>query len=303
MAPYYIIVQQTRRWKSGGTVTIAFNGGTDDLYAKIENAATTWTQAGAANLKMSFKDSAGNYLHWSTTDKAYSADIRIGFVSGNGGGYWSVIGIDSRDTTVQGGSPNQASMNLDSFDTQLPSDWAAVVQHEFGHALGFEHEHQSPNGDCDFRFADDPGYVKTTDSDGWYTTDSKGRRPGLYTFLGGKANYWSAATVDVNMKSLTLAATQNFLLGPFDDLSIMKYYIDPTMLSAGKSSPCYSSQENVTLSAQDIVGVHKAYSNDTTAASKSADTIKALLKAPRISAELKSSLSQRLNTIQRQDSP
>jgi hypothetical protein len=303
MRPFYVIVQQSRRWNPGQVLTIAFNGGSDPLYAQIENAATAWTQAGVANLTFSFKDSSGNYRHWSTSDSGFVADIRIAFASGSSGGYWSVIGTDSRDTTLDGGKPGQASMNFDNFDQRLPSDWAATVLHEFGHALGFEHEHQSPEGGCDFRFNDDPGYVKTTDSDGWYTNDSKGRRPGLYTYLGGKANYWSKATVDANLKSLSAASTQKFLIGPFDKDSIMKYYFDPAMFTSGTKSSCYTGSENTALSPQDITGVHEAYSSDAAAAqamiSDNINTVKALSKVPQISASLRSSLNQRLNIMQR----
>jgi hypothetical protein len=93
-------------------------------------------------------------MHWSTSDQNYAADIRIGFINqGDYAGNWSAVGTDSRDSTVEGGAPNQGSMNFGGFDQQLPVDWAGTVLHEFGHALGFEHEHQSPSGGCDFRLA------------------------------------------------------------------------------------------------------------------------------------------------------
>jgi hypothetical protein len=52
------------------------------------------------------------------------------------GGYWSHVGKDSIDSTLSGGGPGEASLNLDSFDKSLPSDWRGIVMHEFGHALG-----------------------------------------------------------------------------------------------------------------------------------------------------------------------
>lgn len=297
MRPFSVIVPQSRRWTPGNTLTIAFNGGNDQLYSQIESAVAAWTQPGAANLTFSFKDSAGNYRHWSTQDKDYAADVRIAFASGQNGGYWSVIGTDSRDTTLEGGNPNQASMNFGGFDTQLPTDWAGTVRHEFGHALGFEHEHQSPAGGCDFRYDNDPGYKPTTDGAGWYGNDPQGRRPGLYTYLGGKANYWSNATVDANLRSLSVASTRNFLISAFDKTSIMKYYFDPAMFTSGAKSPCYTGAENLVLSAQDIIGVHEAYSRDP---AENVQALKSLLAAPHVSSTLKSSLTQRLN-IQLQD--
>jgi hypothetical protein len=302
MRPYYIIVQHSRRWTPGKTLTIAFNGGTDDLYTKIEDAASAWTQPNAANLKLAFKDNSGQYRHWSTSDQNYVADIRIGFINeGDYAGNWSAIGTDSRDNTVEGGAPNQGSMNFGGFDQQLPVDWEGTVRHEFGHALGFEHEHQSPSGGCDFRLDDDPGYVKTTDAEGWYTTDSKGRRPGLYTYLGGKANYWPKDKVDANLKTFSSASTRNYLLGPFDKLSIMKYYFEPAMFKKGAKSPCYTGTENEVLSAQDLVGVQKAYPRDPAAAKRiateQAETLQSLVKVPFVSGALKSGLNQRLDVM------
>lgn len=128
-------------------------------------------------------------------------------------------------------------MNFDSFDDSLPAYWEGTVHHEFGHALGFEHEHQSPVTRCDFRFYDDKGYVKTKDSFGWYTKDKTDRYPGLYTYLGGKANYWSKSKVDFNLRKIP--TTSAFLIGPFDKLSIMKYYYDAFMFKLGDKSPCF----------------------------------------------------------------
>lgn len=62
--------------------------------------------------------------------------------------------------------PNVASMNLQEFDETLPDDWQAIVLHEFGHVLSFEHKHQNPNSSCEqeYRWDDEPGYVPTKDT-------------------------------------------------------------------------------------------------------------------------------------------
>lgn len=197
-----------------------------------------------------------------------------------------------------GARQNQASMNFDSFDKELPADWAGTVRHEFGHALGFEHEHQSPVGGCDFRFDDDQGYEKSLDANGWYTNDRQGRRPGLYTYLGGKANYWPPLVVDFQLRNIP--TTSAFLIGPFDKQSIMKYFFDAAMFISGDQSPCYSQPENETLSAQDIAGVQKAYPPNSAVADRIAkqniQTLREIAAAPNISAKLKSGITQRLNS-------
>lgn len=272
--PFFLLIPSIRRWTPGQTINVAFNGGETALYDKISQAATIWLKQGGANLKFSFKNKAGNYRTWSSADSAYAGEIRVAFETGTPtSGHWSHLGTDSINRGMQGGVPGQASMNLDAFDRELPSDWETTVVHEFGHALGFEHEHQSPAGRCDFRFEDDPGYVAETNADGWHIPNSNGNRPGLYTFLGGYANFWKPEKVDHNLRSLPSSSA--YLMGSFDKLSVMKYYFDPFMFVKGTESDCYTDEgKNVTLSAQDIVGVQKIYPKGNVA-------ISALLKQQR----------------------
>jgi Astacin (Peptidase family M12A) len=66
-------------------------------------------------------------------------DISIAFnTEGHKNGNWSVIGTDSTSSTP--------SMNLETAASKSASEEQIrrVVLHEFGHALGFIHEHQSP---------------------------------------------------------------------------------------------------------------------------------------------------------------
>lgn len=274
--PYYIIVPTLQRWTPGSKVRVAFNGGNDALYTKIKSAALRWFKPNGANLDLVFEDAQGHFLHWTPNDRAYAAEIRVGFNSDQNGGYWSLVGTDSNTAAIQGGGPGQESLNLDSFDRALPADWQAIVTHEFGHALGFQHEHQSPAGGCDFRFENDAGYVPTKDAQGWYTTDSAGRRPGLYTYLGGYANYWSKTTVDANLR--TIPTTSAFLVGPFDKSSIMKYFFGAFMFIKGDQSPCYTDAENLVVSAQDFVGVAQAYPNDAAAVAQQNSNLQDVLK-------------------------
>jgi hypothetical protein len=258
ISPYYYIPEKLR-WPPGTTLRVAFNGGNAALYAKIESAANTWISVGKANIHFAFRDGSGSFLTWSPGDTAYRGEIRIAFYSDPlNAGYWSAVGQNSTNQSVIGGRPGDASMNLDGFDKSLPSDWAATVMHEFGHALGFNHEHQSPvGGRCDFRFNDDPGYKPTLDSYGWYTIDDAGRRPGLYTYLGGKANYWPRSKVDANLQ--TIPASAGDMISPHDKKSIMEYYFPDFFFKAGNQSGCVGGAENVNLSPLDVAGLRLAY--------------------------------------------
>ena len=149
-------------------------------------------------------------------------------------------------------------MNFQGFTMFLPSDYAATVKHEFGHALGFEHEHQKPRDGCDqdFRWDDDQGYVPTRGPRGEMILDSAGKRPGIYSVLGGPLNNWSKAKIDFNLRQLP--DSRAFNAGPFDNKSIMKYYFPDWMFVKGTASHCFGPQ-NLEISDQDKIGASKLY--------------------------------------------
>jgi len=169
--------------------------------------------------------------------------------------------------------------------------------HEFGHALGFEHEHQNPDGGCDFRFNDDPGYRLTVDQAGWYTTDAAGHRPGLYTYLGGKANYWKRSEVDWNLRALPTSSVAS----PFDRTSIMKYFFDPSMFASGVQSACYTTTPNDSLSALDFEGARSVYPRSATAAllssEQTARVLKELQTIKALTDALRTSATNRINAL------
>ena len=72
--------------------------------------------------------------------------IRVSFSQD---GYWSQLGQNSVVFVDQ----KEPSLNLGGFMNVSPdqlSDYEiGTIRHEFGHALGIEHEHQNPKGGCD----------------------------------------------------------------------------------------------------------------------------------------------------------
>jgi hypothetical protein len=240
-------------WSGEDTLYVAFNGGSRQVRELIARLATSWTDG--TGLALDFWQDAGRatFREWSPSDKEYAAHIRIAFDTT---GYWSYYGIDAVDARVAG--PGHASMNLEGFSERLPFDWQATTLHEFGHALGFAHEHQSPLSVCEqeFRWADDPGYVRTKDTRGVYVSDTNGRRPGLYTYLGGAPNDWKPNEVDYNLR--TFAFSDELRASEFDSRSVMKYFFDASMFSNGSASRCYS-QRNDRLSTGDRRAITTEY--------------------------------------------
>ena len=288
------VVETLLRWDAGDVITVAFRGGTADLHRKIAQAASEWTKH--ANLRFDFGEQAGAFRKWSPSDTQYAADIRIGFDTVFQPGYWSVVGRNSVQPAVVG--PGAASMNYGGFDTRLPAEFAATVMHEFGHAIGFQHEHAHPTGGCDneFRWNDDPGYRRTVDANGQFIPDAAGRRPGIYTVLAGPPNRWSKAKVDHNLKQLPNSSA--FQLGPFDRQSIMKYSFPDWMFTRGTASVCFTAR-NVVLSGGDISGARRAYPQSASevrdAARRGRDALNAVL--PAADADLGGTLRARLEKL------
>jgi serralysin len=79
-----------------------------------------------ANIKFDFGGGSGSH-------------IRVGFTQGDG--HWSRVG-----NTMLNIGPDDPTMNLDINDRTSEEEFARIILHEFGHALGMIHEHQSPAG-------------------------------------------------------------------------------------------------------------------------------------------------------------
>ncbi|KAK4204780.1 hypothetical protein QBC40DRAFT_336683 [Triangularia verruculosa] len=111
-------------WETGQTIRVRFLNGTPDVHEKVRKWGTQWLEY--ANLRMDFVDE-------SDTDPV---DIRISFDKDKP--TRSCIG-----TLCRGVAQDEATMN---FDDPAAAEFEGVVLHEFGHALGCIHEHQSPAG-------------------------------------------------------------------------------------------------------------------------------------------------------------
>lgn len=156
----------------------------------MKKFAPEWTQY--ANIKFKFVDSG---------DK----EIWISFDPSNGS--HSYLGTDCLSVIARG----EPSMNLGWIDDNKDDDeLRQVVLHEFGHALGAIHEHESPMAEIPWN------------------------KEAVYKDLGGPPNNWSRQVVDNNM--FTLYTLDKTPATDFDGESIMLYYFPPHWTTNGKGT-------------------------------------------------------------------
>ena len=117
------IADISKRWPDG-EVTVSIEGADKETFKLIEKAIAEWEQY-TPGIKIKIKtDGPG--------------DIRISLIRG-GKGDWSRIGTQAKNYPK-----DEVTMHLDPDKDK--SRFYATVLHEFGHALGLEHEHQHPDG-------------------------------------------------------------------------------------------------------------------------------------------------------------
>ena len=116
-------------------------------------------------------------------------------------------------------------------DRKTEADIRGVILHEFGHALGAVHEHESPRANIHWN------------------------KEAVYRDLGGDPNYWDRAKVDQNM--FTVYTTEQVQATAFDGNSIMLYYFPPNWTTDGKGTTF-----NTELSERDKAYIKFCYPTD-----------------------------------------
>jgi hypothetical protein len=206
-------------------VTVAFNGGSPELYALIEATASEWTTNGG-RLTFSFRLSDGSFRTWKESDTSRTADIRIGFfIDADRNGYWSTVGTFAR--RVKAG---EATMNFGDLGTTLSDYYGGkhhaawmrsyahtTILHEFGHALGLNHEHFHPQCQSDLTLTD------------------------IVNYLMGPPNNWQREQAMYNMDATTYfaAVSAKPMFTPMiDQASVMLYSFPDSFYKSGRTSPC-----------------------------------------------------------------
>ncbi len=206
------LVARSLAWRPGETIRVCFKSGSRGAHQRVMRIAREWMQF--ANITFDFEENGAPRR----CGGGGPEDIRIDFIDNNG--WWSAYGTLSRQ--------RDPSMNLQFFGVDTPrfsdgrpapeQELRRTILHEFGHALGLLHEHQSPAAGCD------------TEID-WEAAYRMGRTMG-----------WDREQVHAQLQAFTQIA--EFNATEVDRKSIMHYSLPPELFRAGKSSRCWVPENN-----------------------------------------------------------
>lgn len=210
------IIESAAKWEVGSVITVSFLGPKpphgprpalppDDARCEaVLTHAREWLTTTKAKLRFEPKPDGGL--------------VRVAFDYSLS---WSAIG-----TWCLRWDPSEPTMNFAFLEFRDPVAQRGLILHEFGHALGLHHEHQSPAA----------GYEWNRE----------------VVIQDAKRDGWTAAQVEDNIFRPAKAAETQFTA--FDPASIMIYPIPQTWLTKGQPVA-----ENFDLSVTDIEFVAKQY--------------------------------------------
>jgi hypothetical protein len=180
-----------KMWSPGDVITVGFlpsKKGSAFQLDRVKMYASTWEKV--AN------------IHFQFIDNIRDAHVKVGFDTTDGN--WSWLGRDVLSNPL-----GLQTMNFDDLtDNTQEASIRSVVLHEFGHALGFIHEHQSPtSGSIDWNYAN------------------------VYAYFSKPPISWSRAMIDQQVIAKYNRSHTNFTV--YDPASIMHYFIPASLTNNG----------------------------------------------------------------------
>lgn len=203
-----LAVAQRWLWRNESILRIKFIGiWPDGVKKRVQEVALEWTRY--ANLTFDFNDGPDADAH-----------IRIAYKQG----FWSYIGLYSKKIL-----PDQPTMDLGGLSLGMTNDlFEGLVLHEFGHAIGCIHEHQSP------------------------VSGIQWNKPLVYAYFS-KWHSWDKKMVDNNIFGV-YSKSEIFNTEEFDPDSIMVYAIPKELTLDG-----YEVERTTSLSIRDKLFIAKVY--------------------------------------------
>ncbi|MDF2451595.1 MAG: hypothetical protein K0S26_1099 [Bacteroidota bacterium] len=231
---FALLLTNGSKWVNGTNLSYYFFEVGAGSYVKNEDGTTTWKRwNGSAKekekVRLGFKkwEALGIGLSFTEVKSREEADIRIGFMKGDG--CWSCVGRESWSV-----SRNQRTMNFGwDITTTSRANGIDTILHEIGHAIGFQHEHQNPEG----------GIV-------W---DEKA----VYENLFGDPNFWSKTDIRDNV--LTPLNINDVEGSGWDPDSIMHYPFEPKLIKKPEKYYLKGLTPKGGFSSRDIATVKKIY--------------------------------------------
>jgi len=185
-------------------LSVTFLGGSPALQKRVMHEAKEWEKH------------CGIRFHFGSKP---DSDLRVAFQCN---GHWSYVGRDNRGIAL-----NKATMNLQLTDWTEAAEVRRVVLHEFGHAIGLEHEHQHPEGEIKWNEPKVIAYY--TQTQGWEEKETR-------------------------FQVLRRSNSSNYLSTGVDSKSIMMYPIPAALTLDG-----YTTKWNLVLTQRDQQWVREAY--------------------------------------------
>jgi serralysin len=205
-----LAAETPKMWNPGETIKVYINPNhaSDYMIFLVKKYAQEWEKI--ANVKFDFNQTFNN------------AQIRVRF--GSDKRYWSWIGRDVLSNPLR-----DYTMNLGFADGSVDAlRMSQIILHEFGHALGFIHEHQSPASGI-----------------AW-------DKEKVYQYFAEEPNKWSRIEVDLNVFNKYSSTTTNY--SAYDPYSIMHYDIPPQLTLDG-----FTNGYNYTFSQTDRTYARQLY--------------------------------------------